>query len=275
MAGRAVAERGDHGALGAGGWFDWPMPIANRLWPDRAPLDDDGLFEAYRLSRESPWLRVNFVSSLDGAVESDGYSRGLSNAIDQRVFALLRVHTDAVMVGAGTLRHEGYGPAHTAADELPRRRAAGLAEHPTLVIVSAALNLDSSHRIFTEAPVRPIIVAPATAPDDRRSALAPVADVITCGESVVDLSVALAELANRGLGQVLCEGGPHLFGSLLAADLVDELCLTLSPLLTGAGAGRIVAGAGRSDPSPMSLAHLLEADGTLFTRYIRTSISPS
>ena len=246
------------------------MPIANRLWPDPAPLDDDGLFEAYGLSRGGPWLRVNFVSSLDGAVESDGYSRGLSNAIDQRLFALLRVHTDAVMVGAGTLRHEGYGPARTAADQLARRHAAGLAEHPTLVIVSAALNLDPSHRVFTEAPVRPIIVAPAGAPDDRSDALAPVADVITCGESVVDLSVALAELAHRGLAQVLCEGGPHLFGSLLAADLVDELCLTQSPLLTGAGAGRIVAGAGRSDPLPMRLAHLLEAEGTLLTRYART-----
>ncbi len=80
----------------------------------------------------------------------------------------------------------------------------------------------------------------------------------------------MAELARRGLAQVLCEGGPHLFGSLLAADLVDELCLTVSPLLIGPGPGRIVAGPGRSEPLPMRLAHLLEADGTLLTRYTRT-----
>ncbi len=246
------------------------MPIVNRLWPDPAALDDDGVFEAYGLQRKGPWLRANFVSSLDGAAESDGYSRGLSSPVDKRVFALLRAHADAIMVGAGTLRHEGYGPARTPADQLARRHTAGLAEHPTLVIVSAALNLDPSHRVFTEAPVRPIVIAHAGAPDDRRAALAPVADVITCGESVVDLSVALAELARRGLAQVLCEGGPHLFGSLLAANLVDELCLTVSALLTGPGAGRIVAGPGRSEPLPMRLAHLLEADGTLLTRYTRT-----
>jgi riboflavin biosynthesis pyrimidine reductase len=249
------------------------MPTVNRLWPDPAPLDDDGLFQAYELTREGPWLRVNFVSSLDGAVESDGFSRGLSTAVDQRVFALLRAHADAVMVGAGTLRHEGYGPARTGPDLLARRKAAGLAEHPTLVIVSAALDLDPSRRVFTEAPVRPIVIAHADAPDDRREALTSVADVITCSGSVVDLAVAQTELARRGLAQVLCEGGPHLFGSLVAADLVDELCLTVSPLLTGAGAGRIVAGAGRAEPLPMRLGHLLESDGTLLTRYTRSSPS--
>ena len=174
------------------------MPTVNRLWPDPAPLDDDGLFEAYGLSREGPWLRVNFVTSLDGAVESDGYSRGLSNAVDQRVFALLRVHTDAVMVGAGTLRHEGYGPARTAADDL--RAAAARPDSPSTRRWSSSpppLNLDPTHRVFTEAPVRPIVLTHAGAPADRRAALAPVADVITCGESVVDLSVALAELRPR------------------------------------------------------------------------------
>ena len=246
------------------------MPTVNRLFPDPAPLDDDGLFEAYRVSRDRPWLRANFVSSLDGAVESDGYSRGLSNPVDKRVFALLRAHADAVMVGAGTLRHEGYGPARTAADLRVRRQTANLAEHPTLVIVSAALALDPSHRAFIEAPVRPIVITHSGAPEDRREALGWVADVIACGEMVVDLAIARAELTRRGLSQVLCEGGPHLFASLLAADQVDELCLTVSPLLTGAGAGRIVAGAGRSEPLPMRLAHLLEADSTLLIRYTRT-----
>jgi riboflavin biosynthesis pyrimidine reductase len=246
------------------------MPTVNRLWPDPALLDEDGLYEAYRPNREAPWLRANFVSSLDGAVESDGYSRGLSNPVDQRVFALLRVHADAVMVGAGTLRHEGYGPARTPTDLLVRRQASGLAEHPTLVIVSAALDLDPAHRVFTEAPVRPIVLTHGGAPGDRRIALDPVADVITFGESSVDLGIARADLTGRGLQQVLCEGGPHLFASLLAADQVDELCLTVAPLLTGAGAGRIVAGAGRAEPLPMRLVHLLEADGTLLTRYVRS-----
>jgi riboflavin biosynthesis pyrimidine reductase len=243
--------------------------LVTRVWPDPAPLDDDGLFESYRLTRESPSLRVNFVASLDGAVESDGYSRGLSNPADKRVFALLRAHADDVMVGAGTLRHEGYGPARTPAEDLVRRQAAGLPEHPTLVVVSAALDLDPTSRAFTEAPRRPVVLTHASAPPERQSSLAAVADVVICGDSVVDMVVARSELERRGLTHVLCEGGPHLFGALLAADLVDELCLTVSPLLTGAGAGRIVAGAAVSSPLSMRLVHILESEGALLTRYAR------
>jgi riboflavin biosynthesis pyrimidine reductase len=240
-----------------------------RLWPDPAPLDEDGLLDAYALERGDPHLRVNFVSSLDGAVEEDGYSRGLSNPVDQRVLQLLRVHADAVLVGAGTLRHEGYGPMRLKPDLVEQRRKRGLAEQPTLVAVSAALDLDPSQRMFTEAPVRPIVLTHGAADPDRRDALAAVADVVLTGGSVVDLAVGRAELARRGLTQVLCEGGPHLFGSLLAAGIVDELCLTMSPLLTGAGAGRIVAGPKTGGPQPMRLVHLIESESTLLTRYAR------
>ena len=240
-----------------------------RLWPDPGELDEAGLLDAYALDRRDPHLRVNFVSSLDGAVEADGYSRGLSSPLDQRLLQLLRVHADAVMVGAGTLRHEGYGPMRLKPDLVKARVRRGLAEQPTLVAVSAALELDPDHRMFTEAPVRPVVLTHGAADPDRREALSAVADVIVTGESVVDLAVGRAELARRGLTQVLNEGGPHLFGSLLAAGLVDELCLTLSALLTGAGAGRIVAGPGIGDPQTMRLVHLIEADGTMLTRYAR------
>jgi riboflavin biosynthesis pyrimidine reductase len=108
------------------------------------------------------------------------------------------------------------------------------------------------------------------APADRRDALATVADVVSCGQSVVDLARGLAELHRRGLRHVLCEGGPHLFGALLAADLVDELCLTVSPLLVGAGPGRIVAGGRRDEPETLRLAHLIVAEGMLLTRYVRS-----
>jgi riboflavin biosynthesis pyrimidine reductase len=240
-----------------------------RLWPEPAALDEDGVLDAYELDRGAPHLRVNFVSSLDGAVEEDGYSRGLSNPVDQRVLQLLRVHGDAVLVGAGTLRHEGYGPMRLKPDLVEQRRKRGLADQPTLVAVSAALDLDPSSRLFREAPVRPVVLTHGATDPDRREALAAVADVVVTGESVVDLAVGRAELARRGLSQVLCEGGPHLFGSLLAAGLVDELCLTMSPLLTGPGAGRIVAGPKIGGPQPMRLVHLIEADGTLLTRYAR------
>jgi riboflavin biosynthesis pyrimidine reductase len=240
-----------------------------RLWPEPAALDEDQVLDAYALDRDGPHLRLNFVSSLDGAVEEDGYSRGLSNPVDQRVLQLLRVHADAVLVGAGTLRHEGYGPMRVKPDLAEQRRRRGHAEQPTLVAVSAALNLDPSSRLFREAPVRPIVLTHGAADPDRRDALAAVADVVVSGGSEVDLAAGQAELARRGLSQVLCEGGPHLFGSLLTAGLVDELCLTMSPLLTGPGAGRIVAGSKIGDPRQMRLVHVIESRGTLLTRYAR------
>src|SRR5258707_14898544 len=102
------------------------------------------------------------------------------------------------------------------ADRVARRRAAGLSEQPTLVVVSGTLDLDPTARVFAQAPVRPVVLTHGGAADDRRQALAAVAEVVVCGDSVVDLAVGRAELARRGLAQGLCEGGPHLFGSLLA-----------------------------------------------------------
>ncbi len=241
----------------------------HRIWPDPAPLDDTSLAEAYAPDRRSPSLRMNFVSSLDGAVEVGGYSKGLSDPADQTVLHALRVHADAVMVGAGTLRHEGYGAIRLDERDRSLRTAQGLAADPTLVVVSSTLDLDTGGSAFSQAPVRPIILTHGGSPADRRSALAAVADVVTCGDAVVDPAVGLAELHWRGLGQVLCEGGPYLFGALLAADLVDEICLTFAPLLAGAGAGRIVAGGRREIPADMRRMHVIAAGDTLLTRYRR------
>jgi riboflavin-specific deaminase-like protein len=237
--------------------------------PDRRPLTETDLRALYAPEDTEPRLRANFVSSLDGAVEVDGRSRGLSGEADRAVFALMRKVADAVMVGAGTARHEGYGPVRVDEATAKWRTGTGRQEQPTLVLVSASLDLDAHARIFTEAPVRPIVLTHEAAPADRRAALAEVADVVACGESVVDLARGLAELHGRGLRQILCEGGPHLFGALLAADLVDELCLTISPLLVGAGPGRIVAGGRRDEPAALRLVHLIAAEGMLLSRYTR------
>jgi riboflavin biosynthesis pyrimidine reductase len=238
-----------------------------RLWPSFENLDPDDLFAAYALDRSRPGLRMNFVSSLDGAVEVDGYSRGLSNATDQQILHTLRVHTDGVMVGAGTLRHEGYGPVRLRAPDHAQR--VGLAPDPTLVIVSSSLALDPANPALTDAPVRPIVLTHAAAPAGRRTALAAVADVVTCGETAIDPAAGLAILRERGLDQILCEGGPHLFGALLAADVVDEMCLTISAQLAGSGAGRIIADGPRTIPLSMNLIHILADGNTLFTRYAR------
>lgn len=244
------------------------------LWrppgPPESP-DGDALREAYAPDRRSPGLRLNFATSLDGAVEIDGRSRELSSDADREVFGILRLHADAIMVGGGTLRKERYRPVRLDEAAHAWRRERGLAEDPTLVIVSSSLGLDAGHAVFTDAPVRPMVLTHATAPPANWASLEPVADVVSCGDDLVDLAKGFAELRRRGLAQVLCEGGPHLFGSLLAADLVDEMCLTLSPLLTGPGAGRIVAGAGRAIPQGMRLVHVLLAGDQLLTRYARAT----
>jgi riboflavin biosynthesis pyrimidine reductase len=243
-----------------------------RLWPDpdTAELDDTALTRLYAPEdRSVPRLRVNFVTSLDGAVALDGYSAGLSGPVDKRVFAQLRNLCDALLVGAGTLRDEGYRELDLGARRGAWRRSVGLAEQPTLVVVSGRLDLPADHPAFTAAPVRPIVLTSASAPADRIAALSAVADVLVHGDVEIDLPAGLAALAARGLTQVLCEGGPHLFGALTAADAVDELCLTVSPLLAGPGAGRITAGPPVPDPRRLALAHVLEGDGNLLLRYTR------
>jgi riboflavin biosynthesis pyrimidine reductase len=239
-----------------------------RLWPagDPAPLDDDGLAEAYASDR--PGVRVNFVTSLDGAVDLGGYSEGLSGPADKRVFGVLRMLCDALVVGAGTLRHEGYHAVRLTGARRAWRTARGLPPYPTLVVVSRSLALDPAQDALAGAPVRPIVLTCEAAPAAGRAALAAVAEVLTVGERDVDLAAAVGLLRDRGLRHLLSEGGPQLFGALTAADRVDELCLTVSPLLAGPGAGRITAGAA-GPPRSLSLRHALAAGDMLMLRYAR------
>jgi riboflavin biosynthesis pyrimidine reductase len=241
------------------------MTPIRRVWPapGGAALSDDDLIRAY--GRPAA-LRANFVSSADGAATLDGHSEGLSGAADKRVFGLLRMLCDALVVGAGTLRQEGYRPVRLDERRRAWRAAHGLPPYPTLVVVSARLDLDASSPVFAEAPVRPVVLTgfSASCPAD----LSEMADVRRYGSSAVDLAAALDGLRADGLSNVLCEGGPTLFGCLVAADLVDELCLTVSPQLAGAGAGRIVAGP-PSAVRTLALHHVLAADDVLMLRYTR------
>jgi riboflavin biosynthesis pyrimidine reductase len=230
-------------------------------------LTDDDLLAAYAPPPGADrHVRVNFVASADGAVAVDGRSHGLSSPADKRVFGLLRDLADVVLVGAGTVRDEGYGYPAFGDRERERRRARGLAPTPTFAVVSGSLDLDLTSSLFTGPPVRTVVLTAASALADRRAALEPVADVVPAGADRVDLAAALDALAARGLRRVLCEGGPSLLAGLAAAGLLDEVCLTVSPLLAGPGAGRITAGP-RHPPLPMRVGHLLEEDGALFLRY--------
>jgi Pyrimidine reductase, riboflavin biosynthesis len=241
----------------------------DRIWPQPAlaALDDDQLLASFA-TPAAQWMRVNFVASADGAVTENGLSGGLSGAADKRVFDLLRRLCDVVLVGAGTVRAEGYGPMRVDADAARWRLDSGRAEQPVFAIVSGSLNLDPASAIFTDAPVRAVVVTTAASPRAKRDALARVADVLVCGDDALDVDAMVAQLADRGLGQVLCEGGPTLFGTILAADRADELCLTVSPVLEAGGAGRIAVGA-LPEARDLTLAQVLVSDGTLMLRYLR------
>jgi riboflavin biosynthesis pyrimidine reductase len=235
-----------------------------------APIPDrDALLAAYALpDRATRRVRMNFVASLDGAATLDGRSGGLGDASDRLAMQVLRTLADVVLVGAGTVRVEGYGGLAVSEADAAWRTAHGLTGQPAVAVVSSSLALDPESAFFTAAVTRPIVVTHAAAPASRRAALEPVADVIVVGEQAVDVRAMLDVLAERGLRQVLCEGGPHLFGSLLEADLVDELCLSLSPLLVAGDAGRIVRGASQIERG-MHLVHAMPAGDLVLLRYAR------
>jgi riboflavin biosynthesis pyrimidine reductase len=220
-----------------------------------------------------PWVRANMVSSADGSAVLNGRAEGLSSPPDQHVFRLLRGLADAVLVGAGTARIEGYRALEAKPEYAVLRASLGQRPAPVLVVVSRRLVLDPDSKLFHGGAQRTVVVTVSDADPGRRAALESVADVIIAGEQSVDVSAALASLAERGLLRVLCEGGPHLLAGVTAAGHLDELCLTISPQLVGGDARRILAGA--PVDVPLALGHLLEEDGVLLARYVRARGQPS
>lgn len=229
-------------------------------------LDNDDLNRAYG-DEPADFLRINFVASADGASSLEGRAGGLGSPMDQQVLRLLRDRSDGILVGAGTARTEGYRPLRDDPARADPRTARGQSRVPPLILVSQRLTVDPSDPIITNAVARTVIVTCAGSDPDRREALAAVTPVIVSGRDTVDLAGARAALAERGLRRLVCEGGPTLFGTALAAGIIDELCLTFAPTLTGPGAGRIVDSSLRIDPVRLRLRHLLEEDGYLFLRY--------
>jgi len=227
------------------------------------------LLERYAIpDRTVPRVRANFIASLDGAATHEGRTRGLNNADDKQVFDLLRMICDAVLVGAGTLRTEGYADLRLEETAARWRAAHDLPAQPTLAVVSGGLDLSPEMAALAQAPARPLIFTHGRSPLHKRQQLSHVADVVVCGAEALDAHAMLAATAQRGLRQVLCEGGPRLLGTLIEADCVDELCLTLSPVLENGGAGRITAGAPLT-PRGMRLGHVIAAGDMLMLRYER------
>ena len=220
------------------------------------PVDPAVLYGDLPLAGTRPAVRLNMIASIDGATAVAGLSGGLGGPADQALFAVLRSQADVVLVAAGTVRAERYGPS-----KVP------------VAVISRSCRLDWDSPFFTAAIAPPIVITVAEAPAPERAKAASLADVIIAGEQDVDLAAALTALSERGYARVLAEGGPSLNGQLAAAGLLDELCLTVSPLLAGGEAKRILAGpALAAGPAPAGgpgwrLHSLCEQDGFLFLRY--------
>ncbi len=241
------------------------------MWPSSAGeltgADLEGIY-AYPADLDRPWVQVNFVASADGAAEVDATSAGLSHAADRKFFLLGRDLADVVLVGAGTARAEDYRGVVASPKRLERRRRLGFAGVPPIAVVTRTADLDPASRLFTETVVPPIVITTESARTGPLEAAG--AEILRAGGADVDLPRALDLLAARGLRRIDCEGGPRLFGRLIAADLVDQLCLTVAPLLVAGAAARIAAGP-EAVPRRLALASILLEDGFTLLRYRRAA----
>jgi riboflavin biosynthesis pyrimidine reductase len=242
-----------------------------RLLPTVADEPETDVYEDLVLPTVAgrPWVALGMVASVDGAATLGGATARLGGVADHHAFRALRGACDAILVGAGTVRIEGYGPARGTAARGRARRRKGLAPAPRLVVVSGSLDLDPGSRIFGDPDHPPLVVTHEAAPRRRQAALAPVAELLRCGAEEVDLEQALAELGARGLHRILCEGGPSLNGALARLDVIDEVFLTIDPVLLAGDAPRIARSAEEVTPRRMRLVELREHEGELLLRYHR------
>ncbi|MEV6241969.1 dihydrofolate reductase family protein [Lentzea sp. NPDC051838] len=215
-------------------------------------MTDTALASLYGYPADRTWVTANFVSSVDGAVSVDGRSAGLGSPADKQIFLLGRSLADVVMVGAGTVLIEGYRPSK----QLP------------IAVVTARGTLTPDLPLFSDPSLRPIVITTASA---KLPPSLP-ADVIIAGDTEVDLPTAVSELAARGLHKINLEGGPRLFGSMIAAGLVDAINLTMSPLLAVGDSTRIAYGS-VVPPVDLTLSSVLRADDVLLLRYQRQNSS--
>lgn len=233
-------------------------------------VESFGLWERPEAPAERPRLLLNMVSTADGRATLKGRSGSISGAADRALFHALRAPVDGVLVGAGTVRTERYGRIIREPSVRALRLERGLTEEPLACIVSGRLAIDGELPLLGEPGARVVILTASAASLEPSAASV---DYIRASEGQLDLTAALGELAQRfGVQTVLCEGGPHLARQLLGAGLVDELFLSLSPMLAGgepAGgeALRIIAGTELDPPAAIELLDVLRSESYLFLRY--------
>lgn len=239
-----------------------------RLIPDPGPTDLESELEAYRPFDEAkddrPFVAVNMVTTLDGRAAVSGNTKALGSNADTEHLLGLRTRFDAVLIGGGTMRAERYGRIISRPEYRRRREAAGLNGDALAVIISGDLDLPFDAPLFTNGEGRVLIFSRKKSLPETETPV----ELVTI-DGLIDSAEVLAHLRrNEGVRAVLCEGGPRVFGQLVAGDLVDELFLTMTPVATGGDATHILE-ANLPREARFELTGLLEADGDLFTRYRR------
>jgi riboflavin biosynthesis pyrimidine reductase len=250
-----------------------PVPVAA---PGPAPAvvhDIAALYRARPRAADQPWLRANMVASADGAAALDGRSGGLGGPADRMVFNILRSICDVILVGAGTARAERYKP--VSESRVWAELRAGRSPLPPIAIVTRSLDLSDCQPLLSALPAhaRTLVITTAEAAGRAPAAWTHEVRTVVAGETHVDMGQAVAALVSLGFREILTEGGPHLLGHLTRAGLLDELCLTTSPVIAAGRASRIVADA---DPAghpaaglKLDLVHVLADAGFLLSRYVR------
>jgi riboflavin biosynthesis pyrimidine reductase len=214
-----------------------------------------------RAPEDRPFVFVNMVHSVDGRAQVNGRTAELGEAADLEMLLELRTMADAILIGPGTLQAEGYARMIGSEERRAYRESLGLAPDPPTVILSRSFDLRWDAGLFS-APEQPVVVYTASELDPPET-VAPV-EVVRIG----DVAGMLADLRSRGVRALLSEGGPTLNSAMLEAEVVDELFLTISPLITGdPDALRIVEGEGLTRTHRARPVWVLRAQGELFLRY--------
>lgn len=236
------------------------------------PVLPEAADELDQLYADAPdGVRANMLMSADAAAAFHGRTRPLSDNRDLSLLLHLRRFADVVLVGAGTVRAENYGKVRLPAEVQQRRVAAGYAAIPPVAVVTASGDLNPTSRLFTDDGPPPLVLT-VEAVADRVGQLGEVADVVAAGSDRVTAAQLVAALRDRGLQRMLCEGGPTLLAELVDADLVDDMCLTVSPYLAGAQPVRHAPPASLAVPRRLTLRHVRERDGMVYLRYSRATM---
>jgi riboflavin biosynthesis pyrimidine reductase len=241
------------------------------LGPRTGTLAVSDLPAAYPWPDGARWLRAMMVTTLDGAIAgSDGRSRSISSGGDRQVFSSVRRFADVVLIGANTFRAERYRPMTAKAADASLRAGLGLAPAPVVAILSLSLDLPWDEPIFTESAIRPMVVTSEAADPERLSTADRHADLLVLPGSDLDLAAMLDRFEQRGLRRIVCEGGARLLSTIAQLDLLDEVDLSIAPLM--ACGGQVTTGSPVALPPRFELAHVVaDADGFLFNRYVRSA----